>query len=349
MHGVGKDWVAKAFQAFDLPPYIPVPKQIEADPDFPTVAFPNPEEGKGALKLAFEEAEKHSASVVIANDPDSDRLAVAEKLESGEWKVFTGNETGILLARWIWEKERAAHPDFPVDKIAMLNTTVSSKMLKAMADKEGFRYEETLTGFKWLGNLAEQLSEQGYRVLLAFEEAIGFMVSDICLDKDGVRTAAILAECAGNLYRGKSTLNKYLESTYDKYGYFRTRNKYFFCYELEKMDAVFTALRNDGKYQKACGKYKVKNVRDLDKMYDDNQPGNKPVLPRSSRMITFFFENGAIATIRGSGTEPKLKYYVEHHGSDRENVTTELNDLVETIISDWLQPTKYGLEFPKED
>jgi len=182
MHGVGKHWVARAFETFGLPPYIPVKEQIEADPDFPTVAFPNPEEGKGALLLAMKTADAHNVRLIIANDPDSDRLAVAEKLPNGEWKIFTGNEIGILLGHWVWTQYKTKHPKVEPENCVVLNSTVSSKMLKAMADKEGLTYEETLTGFKWLGNKAEEFIKAGKHFLFAFEEAIGFMVSDVCLD-----------------------------------------------------------------------------------------------------------------------------------------------------------------------
>lgn len=134
--------------------------------------FPNPEEGKGALKLACATADAHSSPVVIANDPDADRLAAAEK-HGGDWTVFTGDEIGMLLAHWLYTQYVRTHPTFPKEKLVVLNTAVSSKMLEAFAEKEGLHYEETHTGFKWLGTKAEELEKAGYVVLLAYEEAIG--------------------------------------------------------------------------------------------------------------------------------------------------------------------------------
>eukprot|EP01114_Cavostelium_apophysatum_P020958 TRINITY_DN7176_c0_g1_i1.p1 TRINITY_DN7176_c0_g1~~TRINITY_DN7176_c0_g1_i1.p1 ORF type:complete len:607 (-),score=197.81 TRINITY_DN7176_c0_g1_i1:64-1842(-) len=352
MHGVGKDWVALAFEAFSIPPYIPVPEQIEADGDFPTVAFPNPEEGKGALELAIKTAEKNDSKLIVANDPDSDRLAVAEKLSNGEWKIFTGNEIGILLAHWVWTQYKKAHKDVVPAKCAVINSTVSSKMLKALAAKEGLYYDETLTGFKWLGNRAEELKKQGYTFLFAFEEAIGFMVSDICLDKDGVRGAAVFAEMALFLNRNGTTVNDHLNELYKQYGYFATKNRYFFCYDPKVMESIFKEIRNGGKYCETVGPYKIKDIRDLTTGYDTSKPDKKPVLPISSstHMITFTFENGTVGTLRGSGTEPKLKYYVELNGNydEAEKVRKTLDDVVDAMIKQLLQPEKNGLTPPKD-
>ncbi|NXS95614.1 PGM2 protein, partial [Jacana jacana] len=174
VHGVGHRFVQLAFKAFDLSPPFAVPEQKDPDPEFPTVKYPNPEEGKGVLTLSFALAEKDGAKIILANDPDADRLAVAEKQESGEWKVFSGNELGALLGWWMfscWKNNNKG--SCALKDVYMLSSTVSSKILRAIALKEGFHFEETLTGFKWMGNRARQLMDQGKAVLFAFEEAIG--------------------------------------------------------------------------------------------------------------------------------------------------------------------------------
>uniref|UniRef100_A0A8C7X0A2 Phosphoglucomutase 2 n=1 Tax=Oryzias sinensis TaxID=183150 RepID=A0A8C7X0A2_9TELE len=174
VHGVGHTFVQSAFKAFDLPPPYAVEEQKDPDPEFPTVKYPNPEEGEGVLTLSFALAEKEGASVVLANDPDADRLAVAEKQESGLWRVFSGNELGALLGWWLFSCWKQQNPEAAVLKnLYMLSSTVSSKILRAIALKEGFHFEETLTGFKWMGNRAKELIDQGNTVLFAFEEAIG--------------------------------------------------------------------------------------------------------------------------------------------------------------------------------
>ncbi|XP_031697105.1 phosphoglucomutase-2-like, partial [Anarrhichthys ocellatus] len=174
VHGVGHTFVQSAFKAFDLHPPYAVEEQKDPDPEFPTVKYPNPEEGEGVLTLSFALADREGATVVLANDPDADRLAIAEKQESGQWRVFTGNELGALLGWWMFRCWKGQNCDAAaVKNLYMLCSTVSSKILRAIALKEGFHFEETLTGFKWMGNRARDLLDQGKTVLFAFEEAIG--------------------------------------------------------------------------------------------------------------------------------------------------------------------------------
>eukprot|EP01098_Paradermamoeba_levis_P003061 TRINITY_DN1431_c0_g1_i1.p1 TRINITY_DN1431_c0_g1~~TRINITY_DN1431_c0_g1_i1.p1 ORF type:complete len:358 (-),score=115.55 TRINITY_DN1431_c0_g1_i1:118-1191(-) len=357
MHGVGHQLFQKAVAAFGLPPYIETKQQIHPDPEFPTVEFPNPEEGKGALKLAIETATANNSPLIIANDPDADRLAVAEITPSGQWKIFTGNEIGILLASWSWSQYKKKNTNVDSGKCVVLNTAVSSKMLQAFAKKEGLYYEETLTGFKWMGNVADGLIKKGNHFIFAFEEAIGFMISEICLDKDGVRGGCVFAEFASSLYDSGHTCQSFLDSLYATYGFYTTKNHYFFCYDPETLKKIFTRLRNfdsakSPSYPKSCGPYPIKHIRDLTIGYDDNQPNNKPILPvsTSTEMITFFFENGCVATLRGSGTEPKLKYYVEMNGDhgNQDKVRETLLDVVKHIIIEFLQPEQNGLEPPRD-
>ncbi len=183
MHGVGYPFVQAAFKAFQLPPPLPTESQVQPDATFPTVAFPNPEEGAGALAEAMAAADAGGANLILANDPDADRLAVAERDDTAEggWRVFTGNEIAALLADWVWQGHVAAGGSG--DDTFMLASTVSSKMLGAMARKRGFTFVETLTGFKWMGNKTAELREAGSTVLFSFEEAIGFCIGDIVKDK----------------------------------------------------------------------------------------------------------------------------------------------------------------------
>eukprot|EP01122_Echinamoeba_exundans_P010951 TRINITY_DN420_c0_g1_i1.p1 TRINITY_DN420_c0_g1~~TRINITY_DN420_c0_g1_i1.p1 ORF type:complete len:536 (+),score=130.88 TRINITY_DN420_c0_g1_i1:497-2104(+) len=354
MHGVGKECATRAFAAFNLKPFHPVPQQIEPHPDFPTVPFPNPEEGKGALKLSMELGDKENAPIVIANDPDADRLAAAERQPNGQWRVFNGNELGILIAHWSWTQYKAKHPDVDPAKCFVVASTVSSKMLQAMAKAEGLKFYETLTGFKWIGNKAIEEHNKGNKCIFCFEEAIGYMVGDACWDKDGIRAAAVFGEFASWVYAHGKNVSAYLDDLYAKYGFFATNNRYFFCYEPEKLPLIFGEMRNGGKYVDTCGRFKISSIRDLTTPgYDSTQPDKKPILPvsRGTEMITFHFENGAVATLRGSGTEPKLKYYTELPGApgvDSKIVEAELSELVQEIIKHFLQPEKWGLQKPKD-
>lgn len=141
-HGVGHAYVQKAFQAFGFPPPIPVPEQMDPDPNFSTVSCPNPEEGESVLELSLRLAEREGARIVLATDPDADRLAVAEQCDKCGWKIFTGNELAALLGWWMLLNWKETHPDpAEIECVYMLATAVSSRILKTMAEMEGFHFE----------------------------------------------------------------------------------------------------------------------------------------------------------------------------------------------------------------
>ncbi|XP_040439278.1 glucose 1,6-bisphosphate synthase isoform X4 [Falco naumanni] len=362
-HGVGHDYVQLAFKAFGFQPPIPVPEQKDPDPDFSTVKCPNPEEGESVLvflfllrqvsELSLRLAEKENARVVVATDPDADRLAVAEQQENGCWKVFTGNELAALFGWWMFScwKENCSE-DADVKNVYMLATTVSSKILRAIALKEGFHFEETLPGFKWIGSRVKDLLDNGKEVLFAFEESIGFMCGTSVLDKDGVSAAVVIAEMATYLEGKNLTLAQKLIEIYETYGYHISKTSYFLCYDPPTIKRIFEKLRNfDGSqsYPDFCGIYNILHVRDITTGYDSSQPNKKSVLPvsKSSQMITFTFQNGCVATLRTSGTEPKIKYYAEMcalpEQSDRGVLEEELQKLIEALIENFLEPDKNGL------
>ncbi|KAI9915011.1 hypothetical protein PsorP6_007494 [Peronosclerospora sorghi] len=357
MHGVGHAFTSRMFTAFELKEYVGVHAQLLPDPDFPTVTFPNPEEGKGALQLAMETAEANGATLILANDPDADRLAVAEQDVSSKsgWRIFTGNEIGLLLGCWELEQYIRQHPNCDRKQLYFIASTVSSKMLRAVAQAEGLNFEETLTGFKWMGNKTAELRNAGKTVLFSFEEAIGFCLGDLVKDKDGVTAAAVFAEMAGYLETTKRvTVQQHLNALYERYGHFVTQNHYVKCYDSVKIRAIFERLRNGGKYWTHCGDYAITHVRDLTTGYDSSQPDKRAALPTSSsaEMITYTFANGCVATLRTSGTEPKLKYYVElagRAGQPREETTIELRKQVEQLVELMLQPKENGLELAPLD
>ncbi|TYZ63927.1 hypothetical protein PybrP1_009500 [[Pythium] brassicae (nom. inval.)] len=355
MHGVGHAFTSRSFAAFGHQPYIPTPAQLLPDPEFPTVAFPNPEEGKGALKLAMEAAEAHGARLILANDPDADRLAVAEQDPATKtWTIFTGNDIGLLLGHWELTQYMKQHPDADRTQLYFVASTVSSKMLRAVAHAEGLNFVETLTGFKWMGNKTAELRGAGKVVLFSFEEAIGFCVGDLVKDKDGVVAAAVFAELAVQLAKTQTTVKQHLDALYAKYGHYVTQNHYVKCYDPATTDAIFARLRNGGQYWPACGDFAIAHVRDLTTGYDSAQPDQRAVLPvsASSHMITYTFANGCVATLRTSGTEPKLKYYVElagQVGQSRAEVAAILRTQVHQLVELMLQPTENNLERPPAD
>ncbi|KAG9051604.1 Phosphoglucomutase-3 [Tulasnella sp. UAMH 9824] len=321
MHGVGYKIAMKAIETVGFKPFIAVQAQQEPDPDFPTVPYPNPEE-KGALNLAIEEANKQGADYVFAVDPDADRFAAVEKQADGKWIQFTGDQLGTLLASSILDRYKKSGR--PIDKLAMVASAVSSKMLESMAKAEGFRFTECLTGFKWIGNTALDLEAQGYDVKFGYEEAIGFMCSPEIRDKDGVTALVTFAEMTVASRAEGKRLSDRLNDLYIKYGYHQTKNSYFICRDPEVIKKVFAHMRSfpepnysatvgSAKYPSGAAGLPLTAVRDLTtgSAYDSETEDRKPVLPVSgSQMITFKLgraEDGVqvVMTLRTSGTEPK--------------------------------------------
>ena len=215
MHGVGHQWAVRSFQTFGLQPFKSVPAQERPDPAFPTAAFPNPEE-KGALDYAKSFSESEGCDIIIGNDPDADRLAVAERSrEDGSWCTFTGDQIGTMIGHWLYTQIGKSSGD---EKIAMVASTVSSSMLSIIAKREGFHFEDTLTGFKWIGSKAVELNTNGYRTIFGYEEAIGFAYPDIVPDKDGISSLGIISELAYNVYHQGRSLKDHMQGLYEKYG-----------------------------------------------------------------------------------------------------------------------------------
>ncbi|KAM4742766.1 glucose 1,6-bisphosphate synthase [Anableps anableps] len=352
-HGVGHDFVQQAFQVFGFDPPIPVPEQKDPDPNFSSVCCPNPEEGESVLELSLLLAEKENARIVLATDPDADRLAVAERSNGGGWKVFSGNELAALLGWWMFFNWKENHPD-PADtkNIYMLATTVSSKILQTFARIEGFHFEETLPGFKWIGNRIHELSKTGNRVIFAFEESIGFLCGSMVPEKDGVSAAVVVAEMTAYLQTRKLSLNQQLHNIYRMYGYHVSKTSYVTCNDPPTIQRIFSRIRNfdgDGSYPKACGGVRIVHIRDVTTGYDSSQPDLRSVLPvsRSSQMITFTLQNGIVATLRTSGTEPKIKYYTEFCAAPGESKVSQLEEelrrAIDTLLDEFLELDKNHL------
>uniref|UniRef100_A0A0K0DZU4 Phosphoglucomutase n=1 Tax=Strongyloides stercoralis TaxID=6248 RepID=A0A0K0DZU4_STRER len=351
-HGVGRDYCIRMFDVFGFKKenIIQVKEQCDPNPDFPTVPFPNPEEGERVLKLCIDTANVNNSSVILANDPDADRIQMSEKQLDGSWYVFTGNEMGAIITWWIWMNYKKKYPKDDYSNIYMLNSAVSSQIARTIAKKEGFKQDVTLTGFKWMGNYAEELKEKGHKVILSWEESIGYMPGHT-LDKDGVSSAGIFAEIASYLHRENKKLKDKLYEIYNEYGFHLVKSTYWIVPDPSITKELFGNLRKDMKFPDTIGGVKVKYVRDLTIGYDTEQPGNKPKLPisTSSEMITFTLENCNVITLRASGTEPKIKYYIEmitEPGktiNDLVDVKKEFEMLEKNVVDELLQPTKYGL------
>ncbi|KAF2150128.1 hypothetical protein K461DRAFT_281388 [Myriangium duriaei CBS 260.36] len=339
MHGVGLPAFTAMLESIGLSDSMHVvPSQAHPDPEFSTVKFPNPEE-KGALNAAIEVATQNGDSIIIANDPDADRFAAAQ-LVDGTWRQFTGNQLGVLLGSFVLEQHR------PVEgkNLAMLASAVSSRMLAHIARSKGeFHFTETLTGFKWLGNVAKDLDAQGYSAAYAYEEAIGFMLSEVVYDKDGVAAAALfLAAMHGWAARGVTPWER-LQELYSTYGCFEEANTYLVSPSPDTTRKVFEEVRE--KKPAAVGGMKINRWRDLTVGYDSATQDGKPTLPvdPSAQMITVELEGDVVFTVRGSGTEPKIKLYIEGRGETAAEAKQKAMLTLKAVVDEWFCPEKWGL------
>lgn len=305
-HGVGYEYIRAMFKKWSLPEPIPVLEQVQPDPAFPTLPFPNPEE-PGALDLAIATARAKGARLVLANDPDADRLGVAEVGDST--RIFTGDEIAALLTDYLTRDYKKRD----MSAYAVVASTVSSKILASMARNRAFEFRESLTGFKWLNKRAVDLQAEGKIVLLTYEEAIGYNVTrNIVRDKDGVSAAAVFAELAGVLYASGITLAQRMEQLLEECGVHLSRNGYLRTSpESNSTAEIFDEARKNG-LPKKFGNAVVKSVRDLTMGLDTAEVDGQAVLPAdpNSQFLTFRCGYGSeadddsplIIHLRGSGT-----------------------------------------------
>ena len=277
LHGVGAPLAEVALRQAGFEQVFSVPAQRMPDPDFPTVAFPNPEE-PGAMDQVLALAQQKNADLACANDPDADRLAVAVRRPDGTYQTLTGDQVGVLLA-----DQCMASPGGAVG-----TSVVSSQMMRAMAQARGVEYFETLTGFKWLANAA--LAHPGTR--FTYEEALGYCVGDVVLDKDGICALVAFADLASRV-----NVLQQLEVLYRRHGLFLTAQKSLWVPSPEE----FGARARVAPPRQIAG-YTVLRVRDL--LHDPEG------LPPSDVLI-FQLEGGHRVIMRPSGTEPKFKCYYE--------------------------------------
>ena len=294
LHGVGGAVVPELLAQAGFGPVSVVAAQAMPDPDFPTVAFPNPEE-PGALDLAFADAVRLDADLVLANDPDADRLAVAvPNPSSGTWRMLTGDELGVLLADHVLAVTSG-------DDRLVATTIVSATMLSAMAHAAGVAYVETLTGFKWIARAARR--RPGSRFVFGYEEALGYQVGEAVSDKDGLSAALVAAEIAAVAKaQGTSVIDR-LDSLASRFGVHETAQ---WSLRLEgpaaqgEMAGIVGAWRT--RPPATLAGLTVTGLVDL--------AAGTGELPAANALV-LRLEKGARVVLRPSGTEPKLKVYFE--------------------------------------
>jgi phosphomannomutase len=299
MHGVGTATISEVFKKAGFPDLILVREQAEPDPDFPTVAFPNPEE-PGAIDLALATARSQNADLVIANDPDADRCAAAIKDRDGQWRMLRGDELGVIFGEWI---ARSA----PTGTFG--NSIVSSSILKKISAHYGIDFREVLTGFKWLAKI-ENLS-------FGYEEAIGYAVdSQTVNDKDGISAAIFLAQIATTLAEDGRDLNDLLDEVWARHGFHGTEQISIRVSDMKAITVLLAGLRNNPP-QIIAGRA-VESIDDLAAPRDGLPPTDG---------LRIWLSGGVRIIIRPSGTEAKLKCYVEVITADSDSAEKVLADL----------------------
>ena len=315
LHGVGDSLVRRALSEGGFTDVTSVPEQQKPDGAFPTVAFPNPEE-KGAMDLSFALAKKTGAHLVLANDPDADRLAMAVP-EGDGFRQLTGNQVGVLLGHYLLTERPSTKPR------AVLASIVSSPLLGRIAASLGVRYEETLTGFKWIANRAMELERdpEPCEFVFGYEEALGYCVGDVVRDKDGISGALIAAEVVAVLRERGRTVQDELDAISRRWGVFASTQVNITrkgVSGVASLRAMMARLR--GSPPRRVGEDEVVAVSDYEARTrtETRSRGVTPLSLPKSNVLTLDLASGSRIVARPSGTEPKAKFYFDVREEVRE-------------------------------
>ena len=305
LHGTGVRLVPMALDRLGFKNIYHVPEQDVNDGDFPTVQSPNPEE-PSALKMAVETADREHADIVLATDPDADRMGIAVRDNDGKMVLFNGNQTGSMLTYYIltrWKELGKLDPSKYVVK-----TIVTTELIRAIAEKFGVKVYNVLTGFKYIAEIVKRNEGKG-EFICGGEESYGFNVGEYVRDKDAVIACSMVAECACWAAEQGLTLYQLMQKIYKEFGYYRESLTSLVRKGkagVEEIAAIMTDMRNNPPAELA-GSPVVKVI-------DYNKP-EETGLPKSN-VLQFFSEEGDVVSVRPSGTEPKIKFYFGAKGPD---------------------------------
>ena len=333
-HGTGNLPVRRVLKELGFKNVFVVPEQEEPDPDFTTLDYPNPEDPK-AFELALKLAKEKDADIVLATDPDADRLGIyAKDTKTGEYIGFTGNMSGMLIGEYIL-RERKATGTMPANP-AFVTTIVTTNMAKAVAESYGLKYIEVLTGFKYIGEQIKLFEENGQcnNYVFGLEESYGCLAGTHARDKDAVVAVMMLCELAAFYKKqGKSVWDAMID-LYEKYGYYK-EGQYAITMKgkegAEQIAALMDRLRSNP--PKEFGQWKVEQFRDYKtgKTLDmATGAEGKTGLP-TSNVLYFALDNDAWCCARPSGTEPKIKFYMGVKGKNLDDAAKLQDELTEAV------------------
>lgn len=336
LHGTGNIPARRVLKELGFENVYVVPEQELPDGEFPTVSYPNPE-AEEAFELALKLAREKNADLVLATDPDADRLGVYVKdAKSGEYITLTGNMSGCLLADYELSQRKAVYGDLPEDG-ALIKTIVTSNMADAIARHYNVKLIEVLTGFKYIGQqiLGFEQSNKG-TYLFGFEESYGCLIGTHARDKDAIVATMALCEAAAYYKTQNKTLWDAMTDMYEKYGYYKDDVKSITLKGiegLEKIGMILENLRNAP--PEIVGDYKVLSARDYKKgtikdlVSGDLSTTNLP----SSNVLYYDLTDGAWICVRPSGTEPKIKFYMGVVGTSMEDADKKSKELGESMVN----------------
>lgn len=331
LHGTGKMLGEKALKQAGFEKFVLVPEQAIADPDFTTVKSPNPEE-HSAFEYAIRLGEKEDADLLIATDPDADRLGAAVRLPNGSYQVLTGNQLGSIMIQYILEAHKQAGT-LPENAV-VLKSIVSSELATAITAKYNTKMVDVLTGFKFIAEKIEQYEEDHSQTFMfGFEESYGYLVKSFVRDKDAIQALVLLAEVAAFYKKQGKTLYDGLQDIFEEYGYFEEKTISVTLSGIEgseKIKALMKKFREEAPTSFANIKVtQTEDFKELTRTFTDGKVEALSTPP--SDVLKYFLEEGSWIAIRPSGTEPKIKFYLATKAASQTEADQKIKNFEQAV------------------
>lgn len=331
LHGTGKMLGEKALKQAGFEKFVLVPEQAIADPDFTTVKSPNPEE-HSAFEYAIRLGEKEGADLLIATDPDADRLGAAVRLPDGSYQVLTGNQLGAIMIQYILEAHKQAGT-LPKNAV-VLKSIVSSELATAITTKYNTKMVDVLTGFKFIAEKIQQYeADHSQTFMFGFEESYGYLVKSFVRDKDAIQALVLLAEVAAFYKKQGKTLYDGLQDIFEEYGYFEEKTISITLSGIEgneKIKTLMNKFRKDAPVSFAkISVIQTEDFKELTRTFVGGQVEALTTPP--SDVLKYFLEDGSWIAIRPSGTEPKIKFYLATKASSQREADQKIKNFEQAV------------------
>ncbi len=332
LHGTGRMLGEKALKQAGFEKFVIEPHQGIPDPDFSTVKSPNPEEA-GAFEYAMKLGKEENADVLIATDPDADRLGAAVRMPNGDYQVLTGNQIGAIFIHYILEAHKQANT-LPEDAV-VIKSIVSSELPTAIANHYGVEMLNVLTGFKFIAEKIQQFEEDhSHTFMFGFEESYGYLVKSFVRDKDAIQALVLLAEVAAYYKKADKTLYDALQEIFETYGYYKEKTISVTMSGQEgasKIAALMTRFRNEAPNEFAGVAVEVtEDFKELTKVNHQTNSTEKMITPPSN-VLKYILADGSWIAVRPSGTEPKIKFYIGVKASSQAEAEEKVASLEDAI------------------